>query len=179
MSLLSIRNVSLGFGGPLLFDRINLQIEPGERMCLVGRNGEGKTTLLNLINGSILPDKGEIYRQPGLRHATLVQEIPSDLTGRVFDMVANGLKRNNTGSVQDLPHGTGDKVPREEMWQLPAWVKKVRTQLKLDPDADFNTLSAGLKRRGLLARTLAGSPDILLLGDPTNHLDIGSIGLVE
>ena len=91
MALLSLRNVSLAFGGPRLLDQVELQIEPGERVCLLGRNGEGKSTLLRLIHGEIEPDEGQVIRQQGLRIALLPQDVPRDRTGTVADQVAEGL----------------------------------------------------------------------------------------
>ena len=87
MALLNIQNVNLGFGGSPLLSGVNLQIEQGEKVCLVGRNGEGKSTLINLINGEVLPDDGEIIKSPGLRIATLAQEVPLDVKGPILDVV--------------------------------------------------------------------------------------------
>ena len=92
MALLSLRNVSLAFGGPRLLDQVELQIEPGERVCLLGRNGEGKSTLLRLIRGEIEPDEGQVIRQQGLRIGRLPQDVPRDQTGTVADQVAQGLE---------------------------------------------------------------------------------------
>jgi ABC transport system ATP-binding/permease protein len=174
MALISIHNMSMGFGGHLLFDRVTLHIEAGERICVLGRNGEGKTTLLNIISTAIIPDEGKIYRKPGLRIASLAQEIPKDLAGSVFDIVARGLETH-----QGVNSDTINDNETEEVWQSQARVEKILTQLKLDPDSEFVTLSAGVKRRVMFARALAGSPDILLLDEPTNHMDIASIGLIE
>ncbi len=174
MALLSINNMSLGFGGPQLFDRITLQVEQGERVCLMGRNGEGKTTLLNIIKGCVIPDQGEIHHQHGLRITFLEQEIPSGLNGRVFDIAAGGLE------AWDVLSADAEKpFDGEEMQQRQVHVKKMLTKLKLDPELDFKTLSVGLKRRTLIAGAMAGSPDVLLLDEPTNHMDIESIGLIE
>ena len=166
--------MSMGFGGHLLFDRVSLHVEAGERACLVGRNGEGKSTLLNIINNSIVPDEGEIFCQPGQRIASLAQEIPTDIYGNIFDIAASSLRKDS-----NTKDATGSNDADEETWQQQAYVSKVLTQLKLDPELRFEDLSAGLKRRVLLARALAGSPDILLLDEPTNHMDIESIGLIE
>ena len=174
MALISIRNMSMGFGGHLLFDQVALHVEAGERACLVGRNGEGKSTLLNIISHAVVPDVGEIYRQPGLRIASLAQEIPSDIFGSVFEISASGLEKD-----PNVTSGTGNSVADEETWQLQTSVNKILTQLKLDSGLRFENLSAGLKRRVLLARALAGAPDILLLDEPTNHMDIASIDLIE
>ena len=174
MALISIRNMSMGFGGHLLFDQVSLHVDAGERACLVGRNGEGKSTLLNIINHTVVPDEGEIYRQPGQRIASLSQEIPTDITGSVFEITAAGLEKD-----PDTSADTGDGVADEETWQQQAFVNKVLTQLKLASELKFESLSAGLKRRVLIARALAGSPDVLLLDEPTNHMDMESIDLIE
>ena len=174
MALISIHNMSMGFGGRLLFDRVSLHIEAGERICVVGRNGEGKTTLLNIVRATTIPDDGKIYRKPGLRIASLAQEIPKDLNGSVFDIVAKGIEIHpgvNFAAVNDNE--------TEEIWQSQARVEKILTQLKLDPESDFVPLSTGVKRRVMFARALVGSPDILLLDEPTNHMDIAAIGLIE
>ena len=163
----------MGFGGDLLFDKINLNIEKGERICFVGRNGEGKTSLLNIISNSISPDEGEIYRRPGLRISSLAQEIPSGLNGSVFDITAS------TQIPEALLSEAGNAVGGEEIWKKQAHVNNILTRLKLDPESNFKTLSAGMKRRVLFAGALAGSADILLLDEPTNHMDIQSIGLME
>lgn len=92
MALLSLQDVSMGFGKPLLIEHANLQIERGERVCLLGRNGTGKSTLLKLINGDLIPDSGEVVRQKGMHTAYLSQEIPRELHGTVFDIVSDGLR---------------------------------------------------------------------------------------
>ena len=114
MALLSLRNVSLAFGGPRLLDQVELQIEQGERVCLLGRNGEGKSTLLRLIQGEIEPDEGQVIRQQGLRIARLPQDVPRDQTGTVADQVARRARRHRPsrdrfGSSRfdlDLSHGS-------------------------------------------------------------------------
>jgi ATP-binding cassette subfamily F protein uup len=162
MALLSLRNVSLAFGGPLLLDQVELQIEPGERVCLMGRNGEGKSTLLRLIRGELEPDDGQVIRQQGLRISLLPQDVPRGRAGTVADQVAAGIEHEGH----------------------PAHVSHHRTQavisrMGLDPDAQFEDLSSGMKRRVLLAQALVTDPDILLLDEPTNHLDIDSIRWLE
>ncbi len=167
MALLSLRSVSVAFGGPPLLDGINLQLEAGERLCLMGRNGTGKSTLLRLISGEINPDGGEIFRQQGLKVALVSQEIPQGLAGTVFDVVAGGTE---AGLVDP-----GDA----DGWRHHQAVERVVSRLKLDAEAPFDTLSGGTKRRAMLARALASEPDILLLDEPTNHLDIESIEWLE
>ena len=162
MALLSLRGVSLAFGGPRLLDQVDLQIEPGERLCLLGRNGEGKSTLLRLIRGEIEPDEGTIIRQQGLRIARLPQDVPAGHGGTVADEVAEGL--------EDDDHHAGGADHR---------VQAVLSRIGLDPDARFEELSSGMKRRVLLAQALVNDPDILLLDEPTNHLDIDAIRWLE
>jgi len=166
MAILSLQNISLAFGGPLILDKVSLQIEQSERICLVGRNGTGKSTLINLINNGIQPDSGDIFRKPGLLLGTLSQEVPRHLNGKIIDVVSSGLKSNPSQDSQCT-------------WEIQPQVEKVITRLRLTPDAEFQTLSAGMKRRVLLAKTIAEGPDLLLLDEPTNHMDIPSIELME
>ena len=161
MALLSLRDVSLAFGGPKLLDHVDWQIERGERICLLGRNGEGKSTLLRLIEGRLEPDEGEVIRQQGLKIARLPQEVPEGTGGTVADEVAVGL---------DDEHGAGAHDHR---------VDTVISRMGLDASARFSSLSSGMKRRVLLAQALVADPDILLLDEPTNHLDIDSIRWLE
>jgi ATP-binding cassette subfamily F protein uup len=162
MALFSLRNISLAFGGPRLLDQASLQIERGERLCLMGRNGEGKSTLLRLIKGEIERDEGEVIRQQGLIVSLLPQEVPRDRAGTVAEQVAAGL-RDQGDHAAALDHQ----------------VQAVVSRLNLDPDRRFENLSSGMKRRVLLARALVAEPDILLLDEPTNHLDIESIRWLE
>ena len=166
MALISLQEVSLGFGGPLLLDNINLQVERGEWVGVLGRNGAGKSTLLKLIHGDLLPDSGWVARQQNLRTAYLPQEVPQDLAGSVAEIVAAGLEH--------LPLAAG-----EEPWQRKLQVDQVIARMALEPQADFAQLSAGLKRRVLLARGLVRTPDLLLLDEPTNHLDLPTIAWME
>jgi ATP-binding cassette subfamily F protein uup len=168
MALVSLQDVSLGFGGPLLLDGISLQIEQGEAVGLLGRNGMGKSTLLKLVNGDISPQGGVVARQQNLRVAYLPQEVPAGLTGKVSEVVAAGLR-----GLAPAEHGS------EGHWQGQLQVEQVIARMQLDPGASFELLSAGMKRRVLLARGLARDPGLLLLDEPTNHLDIASIDWLE
>ncbi|MCE9645708.1 MAG: ATP-binding cassette domain-containing protein [Chloroflexi bacterium] len=168
MALISLQDVSLGFGGPRLFDGINLQIEQGEWVGLLGRNGMGKSTLLKLVNGDILPQSGSVSRQQNIQVAYLPQEVPTAVTGSVFDMVAGGLDSPKSAPGTDEHH-----------WQGQLQVEQVISRMQLDAQARFETLSAGMKRRVMLARGLVKKPDLLLLDEPTNHLDIASIDWLE
>jgi ATP-binding cassette subfamily F protein uup len=196
VALISLRNLTLAFGGPPLFDGVNLQLEAGERLCLLGRNGTGKSTLLKLINGELPPDGGEIHRQQGLRVALVAQDVPQDLAGTVFDIVAAGMG-DAAGLLATYHHlaqrlaTTEDdallvelealqhKLEESGAWSLHQEVERVLNRLDLDADAEFAALSGGTKRRVLLARALIAAPDILLLDEPTNHLDIDTILWLE
>jgi len=167
MALISLQDVSIGFGGPRLLEEINLQIESGEWVGLLGRNGMGKSTLLKLINGDILPHSGVIARQQNIRMAYLPQEVPQGLSGRVADIVESGLEAVS-GTLDD-----------EHLWQREHQVEKILSRMELDPESRFEVLSAGLKRRVYLARGLVRNPDLLLLDEPTNHLDIQAIDWLE
>jgi len=167
MALISVQAVTIGFGGPRLLEEINLQIESGEWIGLLGRNGMGKSTLLKLISGEISPHSGTIARQQNIRMAYLPQEVPQGLNGRVHDIVESGLEA--------IPATLDD----EHQWQRQHQVEKILSRMELESEARFEVLSAGLKRRVYLARGLVSNPDLLLLDEPTNHLDIPSIDWLE
>jgi len=163
MALVSMRGVSLAFGGPLLLDGVDWQVERGERVGLMGRNGAGKSTLMRLLHGDLTPDAGEVVRPSGVRIARLPQEVPQGRGGSVFDEVATGLDES----------GSGAKVASDHA------VEKILSRMRLDPDLGFESLSSGMKRRVLLAKALVLEPDVLLLDEPTNHLDIEAIRWLE
>jgi ABC transport system ATP-binding/permease protein len=171
MALISLQEVSLGFGGPLLLEEINLQIERGEWVGLLGRNGMGKSTLLKLVNGDLSPKRGVVARQQNLRVAYLPQEIPQGLAETVTEIIASGL-------TEETEPGNGSGT-EDTAWKRQLQVEQVISRMSLDPHARFDSLSAGLKRRVLLARGLVQAPDLLLLDEPTNHLDIQSIDWLE
>jgi ABC transport system ATP-binding/permease protein len=196
MALLALHDITLGFRGPTILEGVNLTIDAGERICLLGRNGAGKTSLLRLIEGSLDPDSGEIARQQGLVTAMLPQEVPRDLSGTVFDEVARGLGPRATllAEYHHLAHRMAveggeelharlDRIQHQlEIdggWQMHREVETAITRMNLEADADVSSLSAGMKRRVLLAKALVRGPDLLLLDEPTNHLDIDSIGWLE
>jgi ATP-binding cassette subfamily F protein uup len=194
MPLLHLKDVSLSLGQPLLTG-VNLAIERGERLCLTGRNGAGKSTLLRVLTGAQPPDEGEVIHAPELKMAQLAQEVPQDLAGSVFHVVAGGL--GAAGQLIERYHhlaqSLADASPAalaplaacEQAieaaggWNLNQRVDTVISRLRLEPDAAFEQLSGGLKRRVLLARALAAEPDLLLLDEPTNHLDIAAITWLE
>ncbi len=195
MALISLQGIRLAFGGPELLDGVTLQIDSGERVCLVGRNGAGKSTLLNVIRGAILPDSGEVVKPKNSKIASLEQEVPPHLPGTVFDVVAGELTvfslLSEYHSLSSRLGNPGDAASISELeriqheieikggWQAEHKVENIISKLQLDPDAPFNSLSGGFKRRVLLARAVVNEPDLLLLDEPTNHLDIESIGWLE
>jgi ATP-binding cassette subfamily F protein uup len=175
MALISLRDVVVSFGGPAVLTGVNLQIERGERVCLLGRNGEGKSALLQLLYGDVAADSGDIVRQPNLQVAYVPQEMPPGLGGTVLDIVA----QPGSNAAQEEADFLTVGADAEGTWQPRQLGASVLTQLQVDPTVPFESLSGGLKRRVLLARALAQSPDLLLLDEPTNHLDIDAINWLE
>ncbi|MGN5533533.1 ATP-binding cassette domain-containing protein [Acinetobacter sp. Lyrl_1] len=194
MAYITLRDVQLAFGGPALLDGANFNLERGERVCLIGRNGEGKSTLLKLIEGSLLPDAGEVSIQNGITIAMLAQDVPMD-SGKVADIVADGA--GEAAAVLKAYHEASDacvlgdmdacdrmgnlqhKLDQLDGWALENKVSAILSKMGLDPNADLADLSGGRKRRVLLARALLTQPDVLLLDEPTNHLDVESIEWLE
>ena len=197
MALISYRNLSVSFGGPLLLDDVGITIDKKERICLLGRNGEGKSTLLRILSGQVKPDRGESERIPGFRVAKLDQEIPSGIEGAVFDLVARGLGaeadllRAYNQATQNLSEDPESpalseqvdrlqaELDRTDGWSLDHRVASVIDRVGLKPDDPFNTLSGGNKSRAMLARALVGEPHLLILDEPTNHLDFAGIRWLE
>ena len=196
MNLLAYRNLKVSFGGPHLLDHVGLTINKRERICLVGRNGEGKSTLLRIIAGQIKPDAGEIEAIPNLRIGKMDQEMPDPLEGSVFDLVLSGLgpAAKITAEYHRLarkyaedPNDTIAKKLEQlqetldltDGWSLEHKVESILNRVELNGDDSFSSLSGGNKRRALLARALVNEPQILLLDEPTNHLDIPGIQWLE
>ncbi len=163
MPLVALDRVSIAFGHLPLLDAASLQIDPGERIAVLGRNGTGKSTLLQIISGETQPDSGSVWRQPSVRVARLVQDVPLTDTRTVAAVVAEGVS------------GGHDK----EEWLRDHQVDLILTRLGLSGDLAVDTLSGGWRRRVLLARALVAEPDLLLLDEPTNHLDIDAITWLE
>jgi ATP-binding cassette subfamily F protein uup len=164
MAIVSLLDVSLSFGGAPLLDRVNLQIERGERVCLVGRNGAGKSTLMKVIAGELSPDEGQVTRSPAdAVIATLRQEVPVGLSG----------------TVQTIIEGEGGSYEEHNDWERHDRVERLMEKMGLPAGMEFSALSAGQKRRVLLARGLEEDPQLLLLYEPTNHLDLESIQWLE
>ena len=155
MAILSVKNLTLRFSDPPLLNNVSFDLQESERVCLMGRNGEGKSTLLKILSGEMEANSGEIIRKNGLRTARLIQEIPAHMEGTVRDIVIGSTKER---------HATGEDV---------------LGKTGIDPEAFYDSLSGGQKRRVLFAKALAEEPDLLLLDEPTNHLDIPSIQWIE
>lgn len=180
--LLTLRNILVQFTAKPVLNHINLIIDDNERVCLVGRNGAGKSTLMKVISGLITPDDGEIEHRDGLKIAQLPQDVPNNIIGSVYSVVAEGLGEIGTQLLAfekdanpDLQHQLEDNG---------GWAKKVQldsmlSRMELNPQARFENLSGGQKRRVLLARALVNEPDLLLLDEPTNHLDIAGVQWLE
>ena len=196
MALVSLQSVKVSFGGPLLLENVDLSIDRGERVCLVGRNGTGKSTIRKLITSEVKPDGGKIVYQQGVKITLLTQEVPQALFGSVFDVVSSAFGEQGKLLAAyhhvnaKLAHDHSDKLMAELEdvqhrfesaggWQMQQKVDEILTRLQLPEDAEFSELSGGLKRRVLLAKALAGEPDLLLLDEPTNHLDITAISWLE
>jgi len=196
MALLGLQDVSISFGGPPLLDGASLSIERGERVCLLGRNGAGKSTVMKLLDGSLAPDAGEVVRQTGTTVARLEQEVPGDVGGTAFDVVAVGLgesgqllARYHQASHRVEAHATDaamrelsrlhDALDAANAWQIQTQVETVLHHLGLDPEAPFAAASGGQKRQTMLARALVRAPDVLLLDEPTNHLDVAAVEWME
>ena len=195
MPLIQLKNIQVSFGGPALLEQLSLTIEPNERICLIGRNGAGKSTLMKVLNREIKADSGEIIVEKGAVIAQLEQEVPKDMSGSVYQVVASGLAE--TGEILSQFHalneaediGSEEWMTRMERvqskleacngWHFQNTIDTVISRLDLNPDVDFGELSGGIKRRVLLARALVQEPDVLLLDEPTNHLDIEAIIWLE
>ena len=195
MPLISFDHLTIAFGAEKLLDGASFQLDAGERVCLIGRNGAGKTTLLRLLAGEIQPDGGELWRQPGLRVATLAQELPADTAATVFEIVAGGLELGGLlaayhEAAHRLSHADNAEDLREmerlqhelearDGWRWQQRVETVISRLQLPADTPLSELSGGWRRRVLLGQALVREPDVLLLDEPTNHLDLETIQWLE
>ena len=178
MALIQLRGIHLSFGSAPVLNDTSFSIERGERVGLLGRNGAGKTTLLRMIEGVLLPEQGVVERPDSLRVARLIQEIPSDDSASVWELVAGAF--GSAGRDAAAMRAGGDAIgDPSAAWAVAPAVETAIARLGLDPDQPFATLSGGLKRRAALARALATDPDILLLDEPTNHLDVEAIEQLE
>lgn len=196
MNLITLKNCTLSLGAKHLLEKANLVIQEGEHIALVGRNGVGKSSLLQLIHGEREVDDGDIEKKSGLIIAKLEQEVPRNLSGCIFDVVASGLgeigrllvdydkltrqlgEADSSQAMQAL-HQVQTKIEAVDGWHLQQRVQKILSQMQIDGDVDVSTLSGGMCRRVLLARALVMEPDLLLLDEPSNHLDLEAILWLE
>ncbi len=191
MTLLRLEQLQLAYGTHVLLDGADLVLERGERLALVGRNGTGKSTLLKLVAGEILPDGGNIWRAPGLKIGVLAQDLPDASGQTIFDVVAGGLPEAGEllSEYHHLIHEDEPDMRRMaelqtrleaiDGWSFHQRIDVVLTRLGLPEDGEMSALSGGWRRRVALARALVAEPDLLLLDEPTNHLDLDTIAWLE
>lgn len=194
--LIQLDRISLAFGLDILLDNVSFNMTNGERVCLIGRNGAGKSSFLKIIEGTIQPDSGTVWRKPHLKIARLSQELPQDLHITVYEYVARGLAESGRllAEYHTLTHKLSQShtpddlnklerlqkaIDAQQGWHFEQYMKVILERLELNPDQLLSHLSGGWQRRAALANALVGSPDLLLLDEPTNHLDIEAIQWLE
>ena len=192
MVLVRLQQVELAFGDHVLLDKVDLDIQSNERVCVVGRNGEGKSTLLKILNREVTPDDGRVQYSDMLRVSALQQELPKSVDKKVYDVVAEGL--GETGEVIAAYHAETAKgadadlnvleklqtrIEAADGWSWQQKVDAIIQRLDLPADSDFGRLSGGWQRRVMLARALVSEPDLLILDEPTNHMDVATIEWLE
>ena len=185
----------MAFGGPKILDNLNLQIEKGQRVCLLGRNGTGKSTLMKIIAGHLSPDAGAVHKEQGLKVSYFAQKIPQDLDGTVFEIIAKGLGirgelflkyhkeelrvANDHNADHSLLNELHHELNKQNGWSALEEIDKITSRMSLNTEWQYQKLSGGQKRRVILAAALVSEPDLLLLDEPTNHLDINAIAWME
>ncbi len=192
MPLLTLDAISLAFGMQPLLDQASMTMEPGERVCLLGRNGEGKSTLLKIVTGEVVPDGGIVRLEDGAKLSVLPQNLPVNDTRTAYEAVSGAfpetgdllaefhkLTQNADEASLDRMMKVQERLEALDGWRLDQKVGAILAQYGIDPDQTLNTLSGGWQRRVLLARALVTEPDVLLLDEPTNHLDVPAIAWLE
>ncbi|TNC85280.1 MAG: ABC transporter ATP-binding protein, partial [Thalassolituus sp.] len=192
MAILRLQQVELAFGDHVLLDKVDLDIQDGERLCIVGRNGEGKSTLLKILMGEVLPDDGQVVRRDLLRMSSLQQELPKSVSSRVYDVVAEGLgdlggviaayhDESARGADADLKklETLQTRIEAADGWRWQQKVDAIIQRLNLPAETSFAELSGGWQRRVMLARALVTEPELLVLDEPTNHMDVETIEWLE
>lgn len=193
MVLLSLKDVSLKFGEQIIFQEINFELKKNQRVCLLGRNGSGKSTFFKTVMGEIQPDSGRVVSKPNLKIQLLNQELPIDSNFFVREYLATGLEdhinlieKYNLTSKQIKSNEcmkTLEKLQTEiesgPGWNIEKSIEKIATDLNLPLNLKLNQLSGGWKRRVAFAKAIISEPEVLLLDEPTNHLDIETIEWLE
>lgn len=196
MQLIKLDQICLAYGHQLILDHASLQISSGDRICLVGRNGTGKSTLFKIITGETYPDDGEVWRHDTLRLACLEQEVPNDSSKTVYEVVSAGLGKTGEliSQYHRLTSNSNEEISTQELAQLSdiqheielcdGWnfnqkVEAIISKLLLPSDKLLSDCSGGMRRRVMLAQALVSEPDLLLLDEPTNHMDIEAITWLE
>jgi len=199
MPLLTLKDVSLAYGNLSLLEKVNFSIDSGERICLVGRNGTGKSTLFRVISDIVQPDEGEIWRKDTLNISYLEQEVPADTSQTIYEVVSAGLghigqiliEYHNLAHAMDqaIDHTSDTSIKKLaelqhridilDGWNLNQKIETVLSRLSLPADKNIADCSGGIRRRTMLAHALVSAPDLLLLDEPTNHMDIKAINWLE
>ncbi len=181
MALIRLRDISLAFGPEALLDKAELVIEAGDKIAILGRNGQGKSTLLKVINKELQADSGEIEVSAGVSLSRLQQEVPGgDDSRSVYEVAASGHDETTAKALLQLyREGSTDIDTTIDIWRASAGIQSIIDRLNLQPDALVSSLSGGQKRRVMLARALVSEPSVLLMDEPTNHLDVDSVVWLE
>ncbi|MEC8103027.1 MAG: ATP-binding cassette domain-containing protein [Pseudomonadota bacterium] len=192
MVLVRLQQVELAFGDHVLLDKVDLDVQSGERLCVVGRNGEGKSTLLKIINREVTPDDGVVQYRDTLRVSALQQELPKSVDESVYDVVADGIgdlgatlaryhEETARGADADLKklEALQAQIEAADGWRIQQKVDAMIQRLNLPAESRFNELSGGWQRRVMLARALVTDPELLILDEPTNHMDVETIEWLE
>ena len=185
MSLVTLQDASYAYGADRLLDHADFAIEDGEKICLVGRNGTGKSTLMKIIEGQVELDGGQMIVQKDLQISRLDQDPPRNATGTVYSLTASGVPLVGAALAEFATASVARQAELAALiekyggWDQDAEVRKILNAMELDPDALLQGLSGGLRRKVALAAALAAKPKLLLLDEPTNHLDLDNILWLE
>ncbi len=193
MALLALKEVSLKYGEQVILDKVNFELKKNERICLLGRNGTGKSTFFRIVMSIIQPDFGEVIKLDGLKMELLQQELPRRPNLNVKSYLKTGLsdhvelikkynylsKKKHTKEVIKLLEQLQTRIETGSGWNVDNRIERIATELNLPLNATIDKLSGGWKRRVSFARSIINEPDILLLDEPTNHLDIETIEWLE
>ena len=191
-----MQNVTLSFTGTKILENLNVQIEKGQRICLLGRNGVGKTTLMRTLAGELKPDSGSVQVGQGVKVAYFSQTIPQNLNKTAYAIISEGLgekgklalryhnaekalEKEYSQTIADELEASRNALDKSDAWSSIDEIGKIMSKMEINGDWDYDSLSGGQKRRVILAGALVCGPDVLLLDEPTNHLDIETIAWLE